>query len=366
MLVPVQDMALPAIKTLQDCADWSQTVQPFIPQLKELPQQVWLHMSSVEELKALYVSTNPLVTAFAFSLALAPIFLLVSELNKNYSQVDRMWSLLPTIYNAHYAAWAHMTGLPTQKVDNVLAFSVVWSLRLTFNYWRKGGYSVGSEDYRWAIIKSKVNPALFFLFNVTFISTIQSVLLWAVATPTYILLLTSRLTGQGMSTVDTIFARVLMAMVVLEYFADQQQWDYQSTKQRYLQTAQVPHKSKYTRDELDRGFTTRGLWAWSRHPNFAAEQAIWVILYQWGCLSSYTPLNWTSMGALNYLFLFQGSTWLTELLTAGKYPEYKEYQQRVGKFFPSLLGERWVEAKAPVPARPQKSAGPKGSAKKSK
>ena len=99
---------------------------------------------------------------------------------------------------------------------------------MTFNYWRKGGYSVGSEDYRWAIIKSKVNPALFFLFNVTFISTIQSVLLWAVATPTYVLLLTSRLTGQGMSTVDTIFARVLMAMVVLEYFADQQQWGEQS------------------------------------------------------------------------------------------------------------------------------------------
>lgn len=22
-------------------------------------------------------------------------------------------------------------------------------LRLTFNYWRKGGYSIGSEDYRW-------------------------------------------------------------------------------------------------------------------------------------------------------------------------------------------------------------------------
>lgn len=24
-------------------------------------------------------------------------------------------------------------------------------IRLTFNYWRKGGYNVGSEDYRWSV-----------------------------------------------------------------------------------------------------------------------------------------------------------------------------------------------------------------------
>jgi hypothetical protein len=36
------------------------------------------------------------------------------------------------------------------------------------------------------------------------------------------------------------------------------------------------------------------------------------------------------------LILFQASTWLTELLSAGKYPEYKVYQERVGKFLPKM------------------------------
>lgn len=36
------------------------------------------------------------------------------------------------------------------------------------------------------------------------------------------------------------------------------------------------------------------------------------------------------------MLLFQASTWLTERISAGKYPEYKEYQARVGKFYPSL------------------------------
>jgi steroid 5-alpha reductase family enzyme len=77
-----------------------------------------------------------------------------------------------------------------------------------------------------------------------------------------------------------------------------------------------------------------GLWAWSRHPNFAAEQAVWALIYQWGCLASDTVYNWTLVGAVSYLLLFQGSTWFTELITARKYPNYEEYQQRVGKFIP--------------------------------
>jgi steroid 5-alpha reductase family enzyme len=80
-----------------------------------------------------------------------------------------------------------------------------------------------------------------------------------------------------------------------------------------------------------------GLWAWSRHPNFAAEQTIWVVLYQWACYSTDTFMNWTFAGAFSYLLLFQGSTWLTELITAQKYPEYKEYQSLVGKFLPKML-----------------------------
>ena len=36
--------------------------------------------------------------------------------------------------------------------------------------------------------------------------------------------------------------------------------------------------------------------------------------------------------------MFQGSTWFTELITSKKYPDYKEYQRRVGKFLPKLTG----------------------------
>lgn len=111
---------------------------------------------------------------------------------------------------------------------------------------------------------------------------------------------------------------------------------YQEAKKEYQKTAKVPQN--FDQEDLDRGFNTIGIWAYSRHPNFAAEQSVWVVLYAWSCWITQTYYNWTGIGAVAHLILFQASTWFTELLSARKYPEYKEYQQRVGKFLPKLPG----------------------------
>jgi steroid 5-alpha reductase family enzyme len=117
--------------------------------------------------------------------------------------------------------------------------------------------------------------------------------------------------------------------------------DFQQTKHAYLKTARIPANSKFTQVDLDRGFLVAGLWSWSRHPNFAAEQAVWLAFYQWVSYASDSLVNWTVVGVLCYLALFQSSTKFTELITAGKYTEYKEYQQLVGMFLPSMLGGIW-------------------------
>ncbi|ORY70160.1 uncharacterized protein BCR38DRAFT_333997 [Pseudomassariella vexata] len=326
-------MALPLLKSLEECADFSQTVEPFVPQLYELPRELIERASSLDGLLDLYKHTNPLVSGFAYSLFLAVVFFVVSELNRNYSQVDRMWSLLPTIYNAHFAAWSHVNNLPSKRVDLVLLWSIIWSARLTFNYWRKGGYSVGSEDYRWYIVRNKAHPVLFFLFNVTFISFIQSVLLLLLATPTYAIMLAAQ-HEKDITAADLAFMAVQLGLVLIEWFSDQQQWDYQNAKHKYQKTAKLP--PGFQQQDLDRGFITSGLWAYCRHPNFSAEQTIWFVLYQWSCYACKVLYSWTGVGSMALILLFQGSTWLTELITSQKYPEYKHYQHQVGMQIPSL------------------------------
>ncbi|KAH7555226.1 hypothetical protein BM1_06849 [Bipolaris maydis] len=263
------DMAIPVVSTLPECVDFHKTVEPYLPQLYDLPYQVVARISDVQALKELYLSTNPLISSFAFAvLFLSPTVFILSEINRNYSQVDRIWSLLPAVYNIHYATWAHLNGLPATKLDHVMAVSIIWSARLTFNYWRKGGYTIGSEDYRWNIVKDYIGGPAMFVMNIVFISFYQNFLLWIITAPTYILLLANRVTGNTVSSYDSLFGRSMSEQLRL-----------------------TPP-------------------AWSRHPNFAAEQA--------------------------FIMGEEGSTWLTELLSAGKYPEYKVYQERVSMFLPKF------------------------------
>jgi steroid 5-alpha reductase family enzyme len=221
------------------------------------------------------------------------------------------------------------------------------------------------------VLRTKLSPFLFFIFNVLFISLAQSVLLFMITMPTYILLLAARFTGDEFSKADLICSRVLMGLVLLEFFADQQQWNFQQAKKEYQKTAKVPNK--FEAEDLDRGFVVTGLWSWSRHPNFAAEQgmfslqcgikkpyadmktAVWCTLYQWSCATTDTIYNWTIIGAISYCILFQASTWFTELITSGKYPEYVEYQKVVGKFIPKIFGSPLVDDAAPVKVAAKKA-----------
>ncbi len=123
-------MAVPVIRSLHDCADYTKTVEPFLPQLYALPEKVWAHSGSVAGLKVLYLDTNPLVSAFSASIAIGALCLALSELNRNYSQVDRLWSILPNLYVVHFAAWARLSGLPHQRLDLIAVATTFWSVSL--------------------------------------------------------------------------------------------------------------------------------------------------------------------------------------------------------------------------------------------
>ena len=123
-------MALPVVQSLQQCADYNTTVAPYLYQFATLPEIFYSSVTKHAALQQLYLDTNPLITSIAIAFALAPIFLVVSELNKNYSQVDRVWSILPTIYNLQYAIYAHVARVHTTRLDVLCAISLLWSVSI--------------------------------------------------------------------------------------------------------------------------------------------------------------------------------------------------------------------------------------------
>jgi steroid 5-alpha reductase family enzyme len=267
-----------------------------------------------------------LVLALSFAL----LAFVTSELTGNYSQVDRLWSIVPAVFAWYFALAAGADA----RLVLMAVLVTAWAVRLTFNFWRRGGFSWppwrGIEDYRWAHVRALPafrNRHLWRLFNFGFISVYQIVLLLLITTPS---VAAAGPVRAPLHALDIFLALLFLVLLALETLADQQQYEFQTEKHR-RRAAGEPLDGDYAR-----GFRTTGLFALARRPNFAAEQAIWIAYYGFSVAATGRWLNWSAIGALLLVLLFQGSTDLTERLTAAKYPAYADYQRRVPRFLPRL------------------------------
>lgn len=254
---------------------------------------------------------------------------ILSLVTKDYSWVDRVWSLAPIVY-----CWIYTVPLLYDDVISTVGMRTLlltlavtaWGARLTFNLWRKGGYS-GAQDYRWAIVRQQMKPWQWQVFNLIFISIYQNALLVLLTFP---VALSSQLPS-SMTFLDVVLLALFAFALIGETVADQQQWDFQKAK-------------KEAKGRLEPGFTYTGLYRYSRHPNYFFEQVQWWLIYcigangafESGVIDGFTrgALNWTLLGAFLLSFLFLISTMFTEMISSEKYPAYAQYKEVTSRQIP--------------------------------
>ncbi|MDG2446634.1 MAG: DUF1295 domain-containing protein [Flavobacteriaceae bacterium] len=256
----------------------------------------------------------------------AGLCFVVSTITNNYSQVDKVWSIIPAPY-----AWiiAYQSGFEA-RIVLMACLVTLWAIRLTYNFARRGGYSwkfwTGVEDYRWPILRAKPEfqaPWKWVSFNFFFISGYQMGLILLFTLPA----LKAMESNIPLGIYDYILAIIFIAFVIMEYIADNQQYYYQEEKYRQIKEGEVDNFHKV-------GFTHTGLWAYMRHPNYTAEQSVWIVFYLFSIVATNIWLNWSIAGALLLVLLFKGSSDFSEEETSKKYPLYKKYLKEVGRFLP--------------------------------
>ncbi|KAH7339122.1 DUF1295-domain-containing protein [Rhizoctonia solani] len=313
---------------------------------------------------------------------------LAGEITGNVSQVDRVWTFLPVLYSAYWGlylplyghgdnAWIKEQGISPRAA--LMAFlQVLWSFRLTYNTARRGLFNLKDEDYRWAIFRAKVPSWLFSVFNFGFIALTQNILLFLMALPSHHALFQQEL---PLTTSDYVLATLTIIELAIQFTADNQQYafqtfkhsrptaDSQSATNGHSQHEQKPQgqfganawpgaRIEWTEEDVKRGFITKGLWAWSRHPNFLCEQTFWYLQALFPILASISVSEaatdpdvitalWPLVPPLALSVLFISSTLFTESISRGKYPEYEAYQARVGMFSPTdtLWKGLWLRAR---------------------
>jgi steroid 5-alpha reductase family enzyme len=137
---------LPTISSHQDAASFYHSVLPFYdPTIKYISES----MNPLD----IYSTTNPFILGLLISIISSLSVFIISSITGNLSwyssisrnsriiqRVDRLWSILPVLYAFHYLTFASLHGLVSPRLLIVTGLQLFWGIRLTFNYWRKGGY----------------------------------------------------------------------------------------------------------------------------------------------------------------------------------------------------------------------------------
>ncbi len=262
---------------------------------------------------------DPLLVVVVTAGAASVFALLASLVTRDYSWVDRSWSIVPIVYAVELAGSARLRD---PRLDVMAIVIATWGARLTFNFARKGGYS-GVEDYRWAVLRARMPRWQFQIFNVCFIVLYQNFILVAIVLPLWT---AYQHRSHSYGIVDVILAVLFLACTAGETVADQQQWDFQSWKAAEIAAGRTPQPQ----------FLQEGLFRYSRHPAYFFEVAQWWVIFLMGCSAAGSLRQWSVIGAVLLTLLFIGSTRFTESITISRYPEYSRYQQRTSAIIPWL------------------------------
>lgn len=222
-----------------------------------------------------------------------------------YNVADVAWGLGFVAVAAVAATLGH--GDATRRWL-LLTLVAVWGLRLSWYIQRK---TVGrGEDPRYAALLRNATPAQV----VRKVSVSQGVIGWFVSIPL-------QLSAVGGPTPRPLIAVPVVGVGVWAVGAA-----FEAVGDRQL--------SAFKSDPASRGrVMDRGLWAWTRHPNYFGDAAVW-----WGLwlitITGWLPLITVGSPLLMTHFLMHRTgARLTEKMMAGR-PGFAEYTARTAFFFP--------------------------------
>jgi steroid 5-alpha reductase family enzyme len=241
----------------------------------------------------------------AASLGMAVGAWLVSIPMRNVSIVDSLWSLSFVLMTLVYILLAPAAG---DRALLTLFLVGVWAVRLsayiTQRNWGK------PEDRRYQAIRRENEPG-FWLKSLYVVFGLQAILAWIISLP----LLTAVVTPTPIGWLDYTAVALWLIGLVFEAVADAQLAAFKA------------------RPESQGRVMDRGLWRYSRHPNYFGEACIW-----WGLwlLAAASGAWWTIISPLlmTLLLLRVSGVTLLERDIVDRRPGYREYAARTNVFVP--------------------------------
>jgi len=256
-------------------------------------------------------------TLIADLLATGVVFVF-SRAYRNSSFYDAYWSVIPPLLAFYWWSQGPMgpgsgdsSGTNSLRIWLLAAVMTFWAVRLTAN-WAHLFSGLNHEDWRYPILRDGAGRFEFLadLFGIHLFPTLQ---VFVGMLPVYVALTRP---GDGLVWLTWVAFAVGIAAVSVELIADRQM-------QRFVASAGPG------------SVMDRGLWAWSRHPNYVGEIGFWFSMALFGVAVSPRDAWWLFAGVALMIAMFLGASIpLMEKRSLERRPQYQGVIDRVPKLIP--------------------------------
>jgi steroid 5-alpha reductase family enzyme len=253
---------------------------------------------------------TPPLWGLAFVAASALILWLISLKIRDVSIIDIFWA--PGIAGVVDIA-AILGEASGPRVSAALFLVNLWAVRLAAHlFTRRSLPDVGGEDHRYAAMRRQFG-ARWWWWSLVQVFLLQAILMWFIAAPLVAVMLSSR---APMGVLDYLGVGIAATGLLFEALAD-------------VQLARFRLDPRNKDKVLD-----RGLWRWSRHPNYFGEAVLWWGFFTLGFAASGAWWLILSPLVVTLLLLQVSGVTLMEDKIEDRRPAYAGYKRRVSAFVP--------------------------------
>ena len=256
---------------------------------------------------AIYESLSTQAMALGLIFGCMCVLWIISVLKRDVSLVDPFWGTGFAI-----VAWGAVLWNQSFSARPLLlaALTTLWGIRLSlYLLWRNWSHD---EDRRYAAMRTYYGPRFWWLsFVIVFL--LQGVLMWLISWPQQFTAVKNELSPLGL--IDILGVVIWTTGFLFESIGDFQ-------------------LSRFKADATNAGkVMDKGLWRYTRHPNYFGNFCIWWGLY---CIAASGGAVWTIVSPLlmSFLLLKVSGVSLLESNIHERRPDYLAYRQRTNAFFP--------------------------------
>lgn len=255
--------------------------------------------------------SSPILIAGCADIAATFVIFAFSTVYRNSSLYDPYWSVAPIPIVLYWSFSPVVRGV--NGIRQVLAATLVtiWAVRLTYN-WLRRWEGLTHEDWRYSDLREKTGR-WYWLVDLTGIHLFPTLQVFLGCLALYPALSVGT---NPLGVVDGIAVLITSGAIWIEATADKQ-------LHRFLSGEKRPGE-----------ILNRGLWAYSRHPNYFGEILFWWGLYLMG-LAADPSYGWTVIGPLSITLMFAFiSIPMIDKRSLERRPDYADHMKNVSACIP--------------------------------